>query len=100
MDLRVLMHRLMEKAGECLGGEAIAVGDAGIPAVEGGIGEERRADVVGREDDFDRVVSRRNEASDALEVGDEVGGISFAREGEHAEKMVRAKADGHGFRIL
>jgi hypothetical protein len=94
------MHGLMEKVGESLGGESITFGNAGIPTVARRVGEERRADVVGSEDDFDGLLSRRNEADDTIEVGDEFGGISFAREGKHAKEMVRAKADGHSLRIL
>lgn len=57
MDFGVLIYGLMEQAGESLSGETIALGDAGIATMARRIGEERRADVVGGEDDFDGLVS-------------------------------------------
>lgn len=100
MDIGVLIYGLTEQVGESFSSEAIAFGYAGIAAMACRVGEERRADVVGREDDFDGLGSRRDKAGDAVEVGDKFGRISLAREGEHAEKMMRAEADRHGLRIL
>ena len=52
MYFGVLIYGLMEQVGESLSSEAIAFRDTGIAAVTRRIGEERRADVVGREDNF------------------------------------------------
>lgn len=85
----------LEQRGQSCGREVVAVEDVLVAAVAGGIGEERGADVVGSEGDLDSFSTRRDEGGDAVEVCDELGRIAFAGVGEHAEKMVRAKAN-HG----